>query len=154
MPPNTTFPPRGAALLLGLVSALLLFRLGAPPLVGPDEPRYARVAVEMQRAGAWVVPTLQGRPWMEKPPLYYWLAGAAFARLGENETAARLPSVAAALLLVGVTALLGARLYGSEAGLDAGFVLGTSLLPFVYGRGAAMDMLLGATATAAIGLLG
>src|SRR5262245_60472356 len=73
MPPDTTFPPRGAALLLGLVSALLLFRLGAPPLVGPDEPRYARVAVEMQRAGAWVVPMLQGRPWMEKPPLYYWL---------------------------------------------------------------------------------
>src|SRR2546428_12263 len=37
----------GAPLLLALTAALLLFRLGAVPLLGPDEPRYARVAVEM-----------------------------------------------------------------------------------------------------------
>jgi 4-amino-4-deoxy-L-arabinose transferase-like glycosyltransferase len=146
-------PARGAALLLLLVLGLLLFRLGAVPLLGPDEPRYARVAVEMHRAGEWVTPTLQGRPWLEKPPLYYWLAGAAFAVLGETETAARLPSVFAALALAGVTALVGARLFGGASGLHAGFVLGTALLPFAYGRAAAMDMLLAATVTTAIGLL-
>jgi 4-amino-4-deoxy-L-arabinose transferase-like glycosyltransferase len=146
--------PRGTALLLALVLALLAFRLGAVPLVGPDEPRYARVAVEMHRAGAWVTPTLQGQPWLEKPPLYYWLAGASFSVLGESESAARLPSLFAALLLVGATALVGARLYGSAAGLHAGFVAGTSLLPFVYGRAAAMDMLLAATVTVAIGIAG
>src|SRR5262245_9861175 len=146
-------PARGAALLLLLVLGLLLFRLGAAPLVGPDEPRYARVAVEMHRAGEWVTPTLQGRPWLEKPALYYWLAGAAFAVLGETETAARLPSVLAALALVGVTALFGARLFGGASGLHAGFVLGTSLLTFAYGRAAAMDMLLAALVTTAIGLL-
>jgi 4-amino-4-deoxy-L-arabinose transferase-like glycosyltransferase len=146
-------PARGAALLLLLVLGLLLFRLGAVPLLGPDEPRYARVAVEMHRAGEWVTPTLQGRPWLEKPPLYYWLAGAAFGVLGETETAARLPSVFAALLLAGVTALVAARLFGGACGLHAGFVLGTSLLPFAYGRAAAMDMLLAVTVTTAIGLL-
>jgi 4-amino-4-deoxy-L-arabinose transferase-like glycosyltransferase len=132
---------------------LLLLRLGAVPLIGPDEPRYARVAVEMQRARAWVTPTLQGQPWLEKPPRYYWLAGAAFRCLGENEGAARLPSVLATLALVATTALVGARLYGAAAGLYAGFVLGTSLLVFAYGRAAAMDMLLAACVTAAIGLL-
>jgi 4-amino-4-deoxy-L-arabinose transferase-like glycosyltransferase len=146
-------PARGAALLLFLVLGLLLFRLGAVPLLGPDEPRYARVAVEMHRAGEWVTPTLQGVPWLEKPALYYWLAGGAFALLGETETAARLPSVLAALVFVGVTALVGARIFGSAAGLHAGFVLGTSLLTFAYGRAAAMDMLLAATVTAAIGLM-
>src|SRR5689334_11193398 len=99
MPPNTALPARGAALLLALALALLLFRLGDAPLVGPDEPRYTRVAVEMHRAGDWVVPTLQGVPWLEKTPLFYWLAGAAFSVLGETETAARLPSVLAALAL-------------------------------------------------------
>src|SRR5258706_11309016 len=88
-------PPRGTALLLALTAALLAFRLGAVPLLGPDEPRYARVAVEMQRAGEWVRPTLAGEPWLEKPPLYYWLAGAAFRVLGEAGTAARIPSVLA-----------------------------------------------------------
>lgn len=145
-------PPRAAAVLLALVLALLVFRLGAFPLLGPDEPRYARVAVEMHRAGAWVTPTLQGQPWLEKPPLYYWLAGLSYAALGETEVAARVPSLLALLLLVGATALIGARLYGSAAGLHAGFVAGTALLPFVYGHAASMDMLLAATVTVAIGL--
>src|SRR5688572_30994069 len=116
---SAALPPRGAALLLALTAALLLFRLGQVPLVGPDEPRYARVAVEMSRSGDLVTPTLQGRPWLEKPALYYWLTAAAFRVFGENETAARLPAVAAALLLVGSTALVGARLFGGAAGLHA-----------------------------------
>ena len=149
-----SLPPRGTALLMGLVAALLLLRLGAVPLLGPDEPRYARVAVEMRRSGDAVTPTLQGQPWLEKPPLYYWLAGKAFSLLGETEAAARLPSVAAGLLFVGVTALVGARIYGGVAGLHAGLALGTSVLPFAYARAAAMDMLLAATVTAAIGLVG
>jgi 4-amino-4-deoxy-L-arabinose transferase-like glycosyltransferase len=145
-------PARATALLLALLAGLLLLRLGSLPLVGPDEPRYARVAVEMQRAREWVTPTLQGRPWLEKPPLYYWLAGLAFRLLGENEWAARLPAACAALLLAGATALVGARLYGAAAGLHAGFVLATSPLVFVYGRAASMDLLLAAFLTLALGL--
>jgi 4-amino-4-deoxy-L-arabinose transferase-like glycosyltransferase len=152
-PASRALPPRGALLLLLLVGALALLRLGAVPLLGPDEPRYARVAVEMQRAGAWVTPTLQGEPWLEKPPLYYWLAGAAFRVLGETETAARLPAVLALLLLTGATALVAARLYGAAAGLHAGFAAGTCLLTFAYGRAASMDMLLAACVTAATGLV-
>lgn len=151
---DTSLPRRSTALLLGLVAALLVFRLGAVPLLGPDEPRYTRVAVEMHRAGEWVTPTLQGEPWLEKTPLFYWLAGAGFSVLGETETAARLPAALATLLLVGITALVGARLFGTQAGLHAGFVSGTALLMFAYGRAASMDMLLASTATAAVGLAG
>jgi len=147
-------PPRAAFVLLALVLGLLAFRLGAVPLLGPDEPRYTRVAIEMHRAGEWVTPTLAGEPWLEKPPLYYWLAGGACSLLGETEAAARVPAVLAALLLVFATALVGARLYGSAAGLHAGFAAGLSLLPFAYGRAASMDMLLAANVTAAIGLYG
>jgi 4-amino-4-deoxy-L-arabinose transferase-like glycosyltransferase len=152
-PASRALPPLGAALLLLLVGALALLRLGAVPLLGPDEPRYARVAVEMQRAGEWVSPTLQGTPWLEKPPLYYWLAGAAFRVLGETETAARLPAVLALLLMTGATALVAARLHGAGAGLHAGFAVGTCLLAFAYGRAASMDMLLAACVTAATGLV-
>lgn len=143
---------RGTVLVLALAAALLLFRLGAVPLVGPDEPRYARVAVEMHRSGDPVTPTLQEDPWLEKPPLYYWLAGMAFSLLGETETAARLPSVAAGLLLVAAATLVGGRLYGQAAGLHAGFILATSVLVFVYGRAATMDMLVAAAISAAVGL--
>ena len=140
--------------MLALVAALLLFRLADIPLVGPDEPRYARVAVEMHRAGDWVRPTLQGEPWLEKPALYYWLAGVSYALFGETAAAARLPAVFASIAIVGLTALAGARLYGNAAGLHAAFALGTSLLFFVYGRAASMDMLLATGATGAIALAG
>jgi 4-amino-4-deoxy-L-arabinose transferase-like glycosyltransferase len=153
VPQNQASDHRPALLLLALTAALLLFRLGSVPLIGPDEPRYARVAVEMHRSGSYLVPTLQGQPWLEKPPLYYWLAGTAFLLLGETETAARLPSVLAALLLVASTIFFGTRLHDRETGLHAGFVAATAPLTFAYGRAAAMDMLLAATVTCAVGLV-
>jgi 4-amino-4-deoxy-L-arabinose transferase-like glycosyltransferase len=149
-----TLPLGGTILLLALATLLLAFRLGGVPLLGPDEPRYARVAVEMSRSGDLVTPTLQGQPWLEKPILYYWLAAGAMKMLGETETAARLPAVAAALLLILTTALLGARLYGRAAGLHAGFIVATALLTFATGRAASMDMLLAGTVGAGLALLG
>jgi 4-amino-4-deoxy-L-arabinose transferase-like glycosyltransferase len=143
----------GFGLLLALSSALLLFRLGDIPLVGPDEPRYSRVAVEMHRSGDWVTPTLQGEPWLEKPALFYWLASAAMRAFGETELAVRVPSGLSFILLIGATAWFGWRFYGKAAGLHAGFVLATSVLPHIYGRAASMDMLLAALSTAATGLM-
>jgi 4-amino-4-deoxy-L-arabinose transferase-like glycosyltransferase len=150
----TALPPRAASLLLALAAAVLLLRLGAVPLLGPDEPRYVRVAVEMHRSGNFVTPTLQGEPWLEKPVLYYWLASASFRVLGETEFAARLPAVLAGLLMIGATALVGARVLGSTAGLHAGFILATSVLTFAYSRAGTMDMLVAATMTTGVGLIG
>lgn len=141
-----------AALILGLQLLLLTFRLGDIPLLGPDEPRYARVAVEMARANEFTTPTLSGEPWLEKPPLYYWLAGLGFRMLGENEFAARSPAVFAAVLLTGFTGLVGARLFGRSTGRLAMLIMATSPLTFAYGRAATMDMLVAAFATGASGL--
>jgi len=143
---------RDATLILGLQFLLLVFRLGQIPLLGPDEPRYARVAVEMARANEFVTPTLAGTPWLEKPPLYYWLAGAGFRVLGETEFAARWPAVFAALLLTGFTGLTAARLFGRECGRLAMLILATSPITFAYGRAASMDMLVAAFVTGATGL--
>lgn len=147
-------PAWGTAMLLTLTGLLYLVGTSRLPLVGPDEPRYSRVAIEMQRAGAWVTPTLQGEPWLEKPPLFYWLAGAGTRLFGEREIAFRVPSVLAAVATVAVTALVAARLYGGGAALHGGFVLGTSLLFFAYAHAASMDMLLAAATTASTAFFG
>lgn len=143
---------KDAALILGLQFLLLMFRIGQVPLLGPDEPRYARVAVEMARTHEFVTPTLGGEPWLEKPPLYYWLAGLGYRLFGENEMAARLPAVGAALLMTGFTGLVSARLFGSRCGRLAMLILATSPLAFAYGRAATMDMLVAAFITGASGL--
>ncbi len=61
-------------LLVACCAFLLFYGLGAFGLLGADEPRYAQVAREMLDRGDWITPTLNGKPWLEKPPLYYWQA--------------------------------------------------------------------------------
>ena len=41
------------------------------PLSSPDEGRYVGVAWEMLQGGDWFVPTLDGFPFLHKPPLFY-----------------------------------------------------------------------------------
>jgi 4-amino-4-deoxy-L-arabinose transferase-like glycosyltransferase len=78
--------------------------------------------------------TLGGVPYVDKPPLLYALMAAAFHALGPGEESARLISALAALLAVGATAWLGARLLGLRAGVVAGVALLTSIGFFAYGR--------------------
>src|ERR1700704_6302326 len=82
------------------VAAFYLYGLGTMPLVGPDEPRYAQVAREMLARHDWITPTLGGKPWLEKPILYYWQAMLVYSAFGVSDWAARLPSAIDATLMV------------------------------------------------------
>jgi 4-amino-4-deoxy-L-arabinose transferase-like glycosyltransferase len=115
-------------LLVGLCTFLFFYGLGQFGLVGADEPRYAQVAREMLERHDWITPTLGGRPWLEKPVLYYWQAMAAYRLFGVRDWAARLPSaVDASLIVLGVYFFLrklrpgfhldGALMTASAAGL-------------------------------------
>jgi 4-amino-4-deoxy-L-arabinose transferase-like glycosyltransferase len=90
----------------------------------PDEPREAALAASMSAHPA-ALPALAGVPFAEKPPLSYWLAGAAMrlggaAMRGPAPAAARLPQLAYALLgFLAVAAL--ARALGA-AGRVAGLL--------------------------------
>ena len=92
--------------------------LGTLGFVGPDEPRYAWVAREMAESGDWVTPRLYGKPWFEKPVLYYWSAALSFRIFGVSERSARLPSAAAALLATLALGWLARRLFGRGTALS------------------------------------
>ena len=90
-------------LLAGFCVFLFFYGLGQFGLVGADEPRYAQVAREMLAHRDWITPTLGGKPWLEKPPLYYWQAMAAYAIFGVRDWVARVPSaIDASLIVLGV----------------------------------------------------
>lgn len=74
--------------------------LGALPLVGPDEPRYAEVGREMWASGDWISPRLCGALWFEKPVLLYWGQVLGYSLFGANELGARFPSALGATLSV------------------------------------------------------
>src|ERR1700729_2681255 len=96
----TTRTRTDVLLLAGFCAFLFFYGLGQFGLVGADEPRYAQVAREMLQRRDWVTPTLGGRPWLEKPPLYYWQSMVGFAIFGVSDWAARVPAALNATLLV------------------------------------------------------
>src|SRR5262249_45484523 len=91
--------------ILALVTGLLLFANLGYPLLEPDEGRYAEIARKMLVSGDWVVPTLNRRPFFDKPPLFYWLVAGSFSLFGTSAWAARLVSALAAFLTVQATFL-------------------------------------------------
>jgi 4-amino-4-deoxy-L-arabinose transferase-like glycosyltransferase len=91
---------RDGLLLTGFCIFLFFYGLGQFGLVGADEPRYAQVAREMLERHDWITPTLGGKPWLEKPPLYYWQAMAAYRIFGVRDWSARVPSALDASLIV------------------------------------------------------
>ncbi|HXY00008.1 MAG TPA: phospholipid carrier-dependent glycosyltransferase, partial [Candidatus Limnocylindrales bacterium] len=124
--------------------------LGAIGLVGPDEPRYAWIARDMAETGDWVTPRLYGKPWFEKPVLYYWGAALSFKLFGVSEVSARLPSAFSALLATLAMAWLALRLYGAETARWLLLLLPTTVGMIGFSHAAATDMPFAATLTMAM----
>jgi 4-amino-4-deoxy-L-arabinose transferase-like glycosyltransferase len=119
----------------------------------PDEPREADIAWRMSWQPAKAVPLLAGDPFCEKPPLTYWVAGAAIGIFGNDAWAARLPNVLYALATALAVGLIGRRSAGPLAGLAAAAAMGTFLLSYQVAIWLATDApLLAAVAVALWGL--
>src|SRR5437660_1353322 len=102
-----------------LATAALAVGIGRTDLWPPDETRVAEISREMRAERSWLVPRLNGTPFLEEPPLFYWLqAGAYRLAGGPSAAAARWPATVAAVLGVLVTMLL-ARAVGASAGIAA-----------------------------------
>lgn len=137
--------------LTALFGFALFFRLGALPLIDPDEGRYAEIPREMLERGDFITPHLNYVKYFEKPPLHYWLDALSFKLFGLNEFAARLPGALMALVGILFTYHLGRRCFGRKSGLYGALVLGSSLGWLVIGRYNVIDMTLSVCMTLALG---
>ena len=139
-----------AVLIVATLYVCYFSHLGAIGFVGPDEPRYAWIARDMAESGDWVTPRLYGRPWFEKPPLFYWGAALSFKLFGVSEAAARLPSAVSALLATLALAWLALRLYGAETARWLLLLLPTTVGMIGFSHAAATDMPFSAMLTIAM----
>src|SRR6266404_6217229 len=141
----------GWCVLVAVTLAVCYFsNLGVIGFVGPDEPRYAWIARDMAESGDWITPRLYGRPWFEKPVLYYWMAGASFKLFGVSEASARLPSALCALFATLALAWLAWRVYGAETARWLLLLLPTSVGMIGFSHAAATDMPFSAMLTIAM----
>ena len=140
---SASIPIRGLACALLLCATLFyLWGLGTVGFQDPDEGMYAEIAREMLANRDWIVPTFNGVPYIEKPPLMYWLTAGVLAAAGPSEFAARLWKVLPALGAIAATWALGARLFSPLVGIVGAGILATTLGTFLFSRISVMDPLL------------
>jgi 4-amino-4-deoxy-L-arabinose transferase-like glycosyltransferase len=143
--------------LLGVLGAALLLSWCVGMLGRgywtPDEPREADIAWRMSWQTDKAVPLLAGEAFCEKPPLTYWLAGAAMNLFGAQAWAARLPNLLYALVTALAIGALALRSAGPVAGAAAAAAIGSFLLSYQTAIWLATDApLLAANAVALLGL--
>ena len=135
----------------GFVTYLVLFyQIGRLPFFGSDEPRYARIAAEMDETGDFVTPHLENRPWLEKPPLLFWFEAASFRLFGVSEAAARLPNALLGVVGALIMAFLAYQVFGLRLALMTYLILITSVMYDVFARAASTDLPLTVTFSAAV----
>ncbi|HLB81748.1 MAG TPA: glycosyltransferase family 39 protein [Gemmatimonadales bacterium] len=98
----------------------------------------------------YLVPHLDGLPYLDKPIVYFAAAAGAMELLGFTETAARLPAYLATLATVGLLVWFARRRWGDEAAWLAGLAYATTVLPLAYARTAIFDSTLTLCTTAGI----
>ncbi|HEX4824626.1 MAG TPA: glycosyltransferase family 39 protein [Candidatus Polarisedimenticolaceae bacterium] len=132
--------------------AVLFLRLGATPLLDPDEARFARTSVEMVRSHDYVVPTFEGQPRLVKPPLLHWIQASLFRIAGPSEMLARLPAAAATLVSLLLVAWIGWRRFGVEGAAWATAIFLTFPIVVMIGRIGTLDALLSVHVLAVVAL--
>ncbi len=130
--------------MVALFAAIVMFAgLGAREIWSGDETRCAGIGAEMAFSGDWMVPRLNGEPFLEYPSLFYWIEAAAFKIFGFQDFAAKLPS---ALAGFGSTVLIFclARIlaFSAGTGLFAAVMQATGAQFFMNSRTCMVDALL------------
>src|SRR6266511_3118296 len=118
-------PPTRHALLVILIALAALLHvvtIGTGDLYSETEGQYAGAAREMVASHDWLLPTNNGIPRLQKPPLLYWLIIASYKILGVNEAAARLPVALAVVATVALIFLIGEKLSDYWRGFIAGLI--------------------------------
>lgn len=102
--------------ILIIIPIAYLLRLNSYQLLF-EEPRRALVALEMQLANNWLIPTTNGELYYNKPPLYNWILIGFFGLLGKAEWVVRLPSVLSVIATAAIHYRISKLYIGQRAAL-------------------------------------
>jgi 4-amino-4-deoxy-L-arabinose transferase-like glycosyltransferase len=119
--------------LLVLVATVYIATSAVPRLFDQIDGQYAGAALEMIARGDWLIPTQDGIPRLQKPPLVYWCEIVSLESFGANEFAARFPVILVAIAWFFATAALAERVSGRRIyGVCAALILATFFGSYLF----------------------
>ncbi|GAB1448566.1 MAG: glycosyltransferase family 39 protein [Bacteroidia bacterium] len=129
-------------LIVVLWAAVLFFPfLGAVHLFDWDEINFAESAREMLVSGNYQQVQINFVPFMEKPPLFFWLQALSMKLFGVNEYAARFPNALTGLVTLLLVFQLGKRYFGRTLAFFWVLMITGSLTPHLYFKSGIIDPL-------------
>lgn len=138
-------------LLLVACLFFLFFGLGFYPLIDVDETRYAVMARDLFNSTDWNSLMLNGSPFLEKPPLYFWFVGTSVKLFNAfSPFAVRLPIAIMASFLVFFTYFMGKRIISRKFGVISAITMLVSVFFLIFSHIAIIDMVLTVFMTSAI----
>ncbi|MEM6612933.1 MAG: glycosyltransferase family 39 protein [Cyanobacteria bacterium P01_C01_bin.72] len=128
-------------LLLALI--VTFFGTSLYGLYEPHEGHFAMVGQEMLWRNDWITPHLNGSPYLNKPPLLYWLIALSTGIFGSTEFAARLPISIAGWLGIVIAWKWTRELWGIDSSRLVALMLSVTLGWFIFTHQILIDVLLG-----------
>ena len=130
-------------LLPFLALGLITMGIGGYGLYEPHETHFAMVGSEMLLRNDWVTPHLNGAPYLNKPPLMYWLIATSISVFGNTEFAVRLPIALSAWGGIVVAGKWSFDLWGVIAYRVTTLMMSVTLGWYIFSHQILLDVLLG-----------
>ncbi len=127
---------------MALLALPLFVSLGTSSIWDSNEAFYVQTPREMVERGDWIVPRFNGQPRLNKPPLSYWLVGAAYSVFGVSVFWERLILALLAYASVWAVFLSGRILVSERAALLAAVLFATTFRFQILARRLLIDILL------------
>ncbi|MED5579193.1 MAG: glycosyltransferase family 39 protein [Nitrospinota bacterium] len=132
--------------LLLLPFFLISLNLGGGLAKLPVEIRSIKIVKEMVKTNDLLVPRIDGKPYITKPPFYHWMASFISYVFGSvNWLSIRIPSLLAAFFILFLVFKWGKELGGEELGILSLFITFSIYLFVVLARRGAPDMVFSAS---------
>ncbi len=118
------------------------FAIGDYPLLNNNDGLYASIAKHMLLNKSFVIPYLNCVPYIEKPPLLYWLLSLSFSIFGFTAFAARFVTASCASLLCVAMLYFSHKIKLAKVGVLATLIFASSVGISIIARMVYFDMLL------------
>lgn len=115
----------GKPLIILIILSLLVFysNIGGTSIYILDESKNSTAALEMKNNAEYIVPTVNDKLRLDKPPLHYYFMIAGYKIFGENPLGARFFSAIMGILTVLMTFLFAKQFYNEKIAFYAGIIL-------------------------------